>query len=350
MSWMQVMFPLLLAFGAAVIIIALQYFRRATRQSRGVVVAGILLVMLFSFTRWPMVFAMQERLGPQQAAARPIAIAFDPGLGHSSTEPEMTSGNTVQLPLHVTGLGPDSFVMKDRAEVRLIDNSGAILYHGSTVLTQPNGKYDTDLRVRTVRGGDVDAYEQITLPVGIVDLVGDRPIRMEIDYSLTLFHIEGTETIAAVDGTERTRGFGWCKSKIDDEEDDVELGCLKAGTQASCISVTLENRLTGVRDPVNETCHRDYAPAHLYFLPIKDLRYEVPFRDPQGLAKYPVDGSQLADAQVVVKSYRPIAHFTRHLVIPQIRLNDWKPSPASANAIRRDKMLFQVDAWGARLP
>ena len=46
------------------------------------------------------------------------------------------------------------------------------------------------------------------------------------------------------------------------------------------------------------------------------------------LAKYPVDGSQLQDARAVIRVYRAAEHFTRTLVIPDIRLSDWSPGRA----------------------
>jgi len=48
-----------------------------------------------------------------------------------------------------------------------------------------------------------------------------------------------------------------------------------------------------------------------------------------------VDSSQLDTAQVILKSYRPAAHFTRRLVIPDIRLNDWKIDATIDNAAGR---------------
>jgi hypothetical protein len=50
----------------------------------------------------------------------------------------------------------------------------------------------------------------------------------------------------------------------------------------------------------------------------------LPFHDPSGLAQYPVDGSQLAESRVVLRIYQPLDHFTRRLVIPEIRLKDWE--------------------------
>jgi len=58
----------------------------------------------------------------------------------------------------------------------------------------------------------------------------------------------------------------------------------------------------------------------------------IKFRDLQGLAKYPVDGSQLGEARVFLRSYRPAAHFTRRLVIPDVRLSDWKADAAAEHA------------------
>ena len=49
----------------------------------------------------------------------------------------------------------------------------------------------------------------------------------------------------------------------------------------------------------------------------------LPFREASGLARYLVDGSQLAESQVILRLYEPQDHFTRHLVIPDIRLSDW---------------------------
>ena len=64
--------------------------------------------------------------------------------------------------------------------------------------------------------------------------------------------------------------------------------------------------------------------------PMYPFGLDLSFRDPQGLAKYPVDSSQLADAQVALKAYRPVAHFTRHLTISKIRLGDWEAETSAA--------------------
>lgn len=51
---------------------------------------------------------------------------------------------------------------------------------------------------------------------------------------------------------------------------------------------------------------------------------EIRFHDLSGLAKFPVDATQLPDSRVVVRVYQAQDHFTRQLVIPEIRLSDWE--------------------------
>ena len=83
--------------------------------------------------------------------------------------------------------------------------------------------------------------------------------------------------------------------------------------------------------------HDVYAPYPVHIFPdsMNQSGGGIKFRDLQGLAKYPVDSSQLDTAQVILKSYRPAAHFTRRLVIPDIRLNDWKIDATIDNAAGR---------------
>jgi hypothetical protein len=66
----------------------------------------------------------------------------------------------------------------------------------------------------------------------------------------------------------------------------------------------------------NPACGSDYAPYvdHVSGDSISRLATELP-----------IDAAQLKGAQVVVTAYHPAAHFTRQVVIPDIRLSDWLP-------------------------
>jgi hypothetical protein len=124
---------------------------------------------------------------------------------------------------------------------------------------------------------------------------------------------------------------------VDSDGDDIELGCTKTGSTPQCVTIALENRRNGRRNPATPYCEPDYAPLRPNFHPdaMSHFGADIKFHDLQQLAKYPVDGSQLAEARVSLKSYEPMAHFTRRLVIPDLRLGDWAAdAPAGATQLR----------------
>jgi ABC-type Na+ transport system ATPase subunit NatA len=344
LSWMDFTFWSVVALVAAALIIPLQYFRRATALARGVVLGAVLLLPLPGFVSWAPAFAFQKLLSADPAAAQPVKVAFDPGLGRSAVAPGgQDRANSVWLPLRVQGLAPESIVISDRANVRIIGRDGSIIFSGRAtgdpqVTGDPgDGSYHSDdFPVRTTSGGEVRTHELITLPGRIYDLVRSQQVRMELDYSLTLFRMEASDAIAALNGDKRMTHIGWCKTKLDYNGNFVNLGCIKlgGGNAPTCSTLVLENTTSGQKNPASSRCSANYAPYTAYgiFPVMWPNVYRQAVRDPQGLAKYPVDGSQLANAQVFIKTYRPVAHFTRHLVIPQIRLDDWAaqiatPSP-----------------------
>lgn len=336
-QWMTPAFWSLLAFFAAIVVIPLQYFRRTTFRARSIVATTVLLAPLLSLSTWAAAFSLQQRLSPNSALAEPIAIAFYPGLRRSTAETDSPSHKEILLPVRVSGLPPESFLMNDHTEIRLIGRDGATLYRGRTVTAIG---YEDDFPIRTMAGGDVVTYQRIELPDKLPDQVITQPVRVEIEYSLTLFNLADANTIPAANGDGRFAAFGLCRTKLDNDGDDIELGCEKTGAAPACISVTLENPNNGLRNPENLSCDPDYAPYTTHVFPDSMSQFGggIKFRDLQGLAKYPVDRSQLGEARVILKSYRPTAHFTRRLVIPDIRLDEWI-SDATADHARSQPVI-----------
>jgi hypothetical protein len=334
LNWMPYAFWSVLALVQAAIVIPLQYYRRATGLARGVALGAALLIPLPALVSWVPAFAFQTWLSLNPAPAGPIQVAFDPDLGRRVVAPgDQDRVNSVWLPLSVSGLSPESIVISDRANVRIIGRDGSILFTGRATgdpqVTDGPGDgsfHIEDFPVRTTTGGKVRTHERITLPGNLYDLVRSRQVRVELDYSLTLFHMEASDAIAALNGDKRTADIGWCKTKLDYNGNFVNLNCIKLGRPASCSTFVLENTATGQKNPVSNRCSANYWPYTAYgFYPVMQPNdFRQPVRDPQGLAKYPVDGSQLAHAQILMKTYRPVAHFTRHLTIPDIRLGDWE--------------------------
>ena len=93
----------------------------------------------------------------------------------------------------------------------------------------PGGKFEILARSQSAGPGEVGAYQQIPLPQRIVDAVGGKVVRVEVDYLLTLVQANGSMSISAENGNERTKYFGWCKSKVDTDAGEVDVGCLIAG-------------------------------------------------------------------------------------------------------------------------
>lgn len=325
-----------LALLAVAVILPLQYFRRATRPARAVAIGAVCLAPILMLLPWTPAFSLQQMVSVDPDAAKAIGIAFDPSLGKLVMEPgSRNDARSIWLPLHVSGLRPQSMVINDRTYVRVIDDDGKTIYRGATMgQIQALSDIIDNFPVRTTVGGDVRTHQRVTLPGRIYDLVGNRPVRIELDYSLTLFRLEGADRIAAVDGDKPMTNIGRCKSGIDSDGDEIEVLCIGAGRIPSCGSAVLENPVSGKRNPPHDLCQPDYSPYIRPFMrfALYPFGVDVGFRDPQGLAKYPVDSAQLADAQVVLKSYAPVTHFTRHLVIPQVRLSDWGAQTPDAQA------------------
>src|SRR5665213_1231303 len=104
-GWLMVEFWSVIALSAAAVVIPLQYFRRATMRARGIAAGALLVAILMSaFTPWASAFAFLQWLSPDPAAAKTVAIAFDPGIGRLVPKPNATSpANSVWLPLQVSG-------------------------------------------------------------------------------------------------------------------------------------------------------------------------------------------------------------------------------------------------------
>jgi hypothetical protein len=329
LQWMTPAFWSLLAVMAGLWIVPMQYFRRATSRARVIAAGAVLLAPVLSYSRWAPAFATQQVLSDDQAAAEPLTIAFDPAIGRSADPRPATSAVEVLLPVRVAGLGNDSIVLNDRANVRLVDRDGTTLYEGRTT---PTLGYGDDFPVRTAAAQDVRTHQRIVLPAGVYDRARDQPVRLELDYSLTLLGVEAAATIPAKRGSGRSATFGACETKVDGDGDGVALGCVRPGASPSCITATLVNPKRGTRNPENIFCAPDYTPFRARLFPdgVSQFGGEIKFRDLQGLAQFPVDGAQLDDAFVTLVAYRPIAHFTRRLDVPELRLADWVGRDAPA--------------------
>jgi hypothetical protein len=323
------------ALVGAALILTLQYFRRRTALARCLVGVGGALVICVAFLPWHLAFSMQSALSPQPAAARAIAVAFDPHAARFRLPPGAAPAVTsaLHLPLRVSDLPADSSVLMDRADVRITGLDGTTLFRGKTSISV-DGRgswFDAHFEVRAGQGsGQVySLYQSIYLPEPVFARLKDRPVRIAIDYSLTLFGPSGNYSLPATGAYQSLPGLGLCGTGIDADGDDVVIGCRSTVRQPTCITAYLEyqpvDQAVPLRNPETHFCYPDYSPVLIgTFWP--DAMYrtggEVRFYDRSGMVQYPVDGSKLAAAKLIVTTFEPRDHFTRHVDTPVIRLAD----------------------------
>jgi hypothetical protein len=188
-------------------------------------------------------------------------------------------------------------------------------------LTEPDGKA-VDLGEMGSSGWltDAEPHQPIWVPDGVYNRVKDQPVRLEMDYSLTLLKVNPARSIPASAREARIPDVGRCAALRDTMiwptagGAQIELRCFAPG-KPPCATWFIENTRTGARSSSGSVCSADYAP---YFGGI----------DGDSMSHFGaglwVRESQLRDSRVVVWTYRPEAHFTRQVVIPDIRLSDWK--------------------------
>jgi hypothetical protein len=224
----------------------------------------------------------------------------------------------------VSGLAPDSRLLADRSDVRVISRDGRTLYHGT----------GNDLEVRAT-DAEAAVHQGIRVPGVVFSRFKAELLDVQLDYSFTLFQAAATYALPARDGDQRMPGIGWCATKVDDAGTRVLLRCLQPGEPPSCLTAVLEHTPTRQRNPEVSLCAPNYSPYPGHTLPDALNRFggRLPFYDPSGLARYPVGGSQLSEARVLVTAFQPTAHFVRRVVIPAVRLQDWEPQvPTSPGA------------------
>jgi hypothetical protein len=329
-GWIGEVLRFALVATAAGVILGLQYFRRKTATARFLVLTFGLLILASQFLPWKPAFAIERGLSAKPAAGATTAMTFDPlrgkfkspsGLGASAENVQHSRGEDnaqVFLPLQITGVGNDRMLLTDRVEVSLTGQDGKVLYHGNG-----NG-------LEVAREGPNPAaepvYQQIELPMPAYQRAKGRALLVRLEYSLTLFGLAKSYSMSALEGAERMPGWGWCQTKMNEAETAVELHCVEPGKGPVCGTAFLENGSTGARNPARSTCRSDYSPYGYHPLPDSLVRFgtNLQFRDPSGLAKFPVDGPQLPQSRVVIRVYEPEDHFTRSLVISGIRLGDWE--------------------------
>ena len=256
---------LMIVIGACVVL-WLQYFLRRTSAARWLVATALLLFVLAQFLPWHLVFALQQRLSAKPNMGRTIALNFDPGLGRfrppsgaivsdsPSAQTILRDARTgVALPLSIVGLPSNAVLAVDKAEIRLLDSRGKVVFS--------SGGEDWKIHVEGTSDAQTTIYQKIGFPGEVYRRLEQQPLQMEIDYSLTLSGLDASYSLPATNGTLRETALGWCGTQMNEPGTFVELRCVQPGNSSTCRSVYLENAVTGLRNPTFFACDSEYEPS-----------------------------------------------------------------------------------------
>lgn len=360
-AWVPEAMRLLLLVAGGVAVLGVQYLKRRTLVACSLFAAAVLLSHTTQFLPWSLAFAVQQPLSAESPEvnsdanrdasgdAGTLDIAFDSGLGRYQLAPgqnvndvperpgfgqedaEAASARrraegavTIFLPLRIAGLPARSSLVVDRATVRLVDGDGTVRFEG-------RGN-DLEVRLDGSTPDRVGTHHGIRIPGAIFNALKDRALRLEVDYAVTRFRLASESTLPPTGADQHLAGIGRCTTDLTRSDTAVELRCTSPGEPPSCVTTQLRHTASGRTNPEVSLCAPSYRPFPGHVLPdaLSRFRGVLPFADPSGLAIYPVGGSQLAEADVLVRSYEPQEHRRERLVIPEIRLEDWLPAPASS--------------------
>jgi hypothetical protein len=340
LAWIPLTWRFAIYLVAALAILLLQYFRRATRASRLVLAATVAGCLFTELVPWNAVFAWQKAMAPASQAAQSIAVHFDPSTARAQSAAPVSAARTgatfrpaqrheadedtiLHMPLVFTGIPAGSFLKIDRAVARVAAPNST----REQVISEVGDPGDFEVPDDGQNTSQPRSVDEILHVRGrTYTRLKDTPVTLQLDYSATLVNLSSTHPIPAVNGDLHIDGLGHCETRLNDSRTEVEFRCLDLGNTSQCTTAVLQDPATGLHNPPLHGCRDDYAPYYGRYKPpdtIMHTGFDFDFRDSSGLVHYPVNQAMVNGAQVLVRNYKLAGHFSMHLTIPAVRLADW---------------------------
>ncbi len=332
--WLQHLWQHVAVMVGSVVILALQYFRRRTNVARGVAFVGVGL-WVFAQVTWDMAFAIGARLSPasdapaiglqagrvtfesQMPGARKPSIArhASDALLHGNVGAAVDdltrsdrAGTTqvLDMPVRVGGTTAEQFLFSDRAMFSLLDSHRRVLYQGRI---GPRGSKALLADNDAPASAETAVSQILEIPGPTYQRISAQATTVESQYWLTLMEVVSVHRLNAVGGKLRSPDVGVCRSRADPTE--LLVRCEQIGRAPICYRATLYGP-DGSHNPAVLECsvdYRPYIPSAPYITTLTG--FELPTRDPSGLAHYPVPVSDLQQAYIEMQIYAVRSHFVR---------------------------------------
>jgi hypothetical protein len=324
-AWVAESAQTLWGAAAAATVLTLQYGWRKTIRARWAFGVAALVWTLVEAVPVGSAFAIQERLSRDSSAAGAVDIAFAPALGLAGRAPNPQSEIVrmgipervafLSIPLRFGGFTDGSWLLADEANIHFADSAGKRI------------ELDATARVSDFR--EATGYELFNIPETAYNPIKDQALQVEIDYSLSLMQADSAQTVPVVEGNQWISGLGRCTTRTDPAGEQVDLNCV-APHPLPCSSWFLENAQTGRQGPRaiphvtnwgfhGPVCWPDFSPYTAGMGGDPAYRFDLHFA-----LSGVVDRGRLKDARLRALVDRPVAHFRRRVIIPNIRLSDWR--------------------------
>jgi len=295
-SWLIDMGASSVYFAGALIVLAIQYFRRKTIRARWVAALVLLLTSLAPLLPWQSAFAIEQRLSPAPGAGANVSVIFHP-----------THMNGACIPVAFSGMPNGSWLNIDSAKASLLVGDKVVLSKRNSVLHDSSAPIGNRVRGNPPQDTTGGICEPFDIPSDVVTRYENQPVRLQLDYSLTLFGPDKSYAMPASDGDQRMPGVGWCKTHLKDGPNELELGCIAENGPACLEAWTVS--ATGQRNP----------PTGYYCKPDYDAVRGVDISQWGSIFNLPVHKGD----KLVIRTYRPLDHFERQVTTSEIKLQDW---------------------------
>ena len=333
LQWIPYVAGYLVLCLGAIVVLSLQFYRRTTLLSRVLVCATwASLGFAVAFFPWKTAFAIQTQFAKQRGLGSSVTLAFDPSIGRLRRPPSYPGQDSeLYVPIQVQGLPPDTVLRAELWDSYAVTQSGGII------------PFSRDKQQSFMANGPAH------LKLGLMPLTGyapegplnnpetrDKSFQLEIELSMTLLKSDEVTALPSVWGgpsltkrpcrmmsTSIMPAFG--EDFADPRDFDLEFICAPVVVKAPCVSMVLLDLPAPWMQRASLTCFRTYSPFHDHLLSGGDGAVaQVFFYDPARVEDYfGADSDKLGKTKLELHWYKPVEHFTRKLVIPNVSLKDW---------------------------
>lgn len=314
--WMLWNSLLLLATFTALGVLWILYRRRGRATALALSVAAALIGgTIFYTTTWSRMFAIQQRVAPDPAAASAISVSLLPRCfpdpvpevaGEPSESPGLKLPMSMFTPRQQARAGTDPVQLSVRLITDHVPEGGRVVAtrSGLTYRTAAGeavslGQGRTVLQwVRTDSGQlAIDQYWMLSKQ-DYERLVADPGITTHLDYSLSLLQPEETAVFTADGSRSYQSGIGFCGAPEHAWAGEELVTCHVVGDQPALLAVGFEGDSSQADRPGGEL---DFTPAVLDFW---------------GGRRHAIRLDDVTGRQVRVTTYEARAHFSRQFDVP----------------------------------